>query len=99
MTGPTLEGIGAQRPDDPRGWLVFEHLPPAIDNAECATQENDYTSQHWLHHIRERPATDAERLLLQHLGYVLPAELTTVVTYLTPTVRNRSWPQLEGQNP
>lgn len=43
-----------------------------------------------------RPATDTERLLLQHLlGYTLPAELFTAITFLTTGVRNRRFPQLE----
>lgn len=44
-----------------------------------------------------RPATAAERTLLTHLGYVLPAELFTAITYLSTGVRNRRWPQLETQ--
>jgi hypothetical protein len=44
-----------------------------------------------------RAATDTERLLLQHLGYVLPDELTTHVAFLTRTLRCRTWPQLEEE--
>jgi hypothetical protein len=51
-----------------------------------------------------RPATPTERLLLQHLGYLLPtddtgdpAPLYTVVGYVTDTLRCRTWPQLENQ--
>jgi hypothetical protein len=51
-----------------------------------------------------RPATPTERLLLQHLGYALPtddagdpAPLYTVVSYVTETLRCRTWPQLENQ--
>lgn len=44
-----------------------------------------------------RPATDTERTLLAHLGYTLPDELFTAVTFLTTGVRNRRWPQLEIQ--
>jgi hypothetical protein len=96
MTGP-LEGIGAHRPRDIRGWLAFDPLPDGIQRAEDATLAADHTAQHWLHHVRHRPATDTERALLAHLGYVVPAELETRVEYLTATVRNRRWPQLETQ--
>lgn len=44
-----------------------------------------------------RPATTAERTLLTHLGYSLPDELFTAITYLSTGVRNRRWPQLETQ--
>jgi len=42
-----------------------------------------------------RDATDAEYQLLEHLGYEdLPALLYTTVSYRSPGVRHRSWPQL-----
>lgn len=41
-----------------------------------------------------RPATLTERILLQHLGFDLPAELFTAVSFPTHGVRNRRWPQL-----
>jgi hypothetical protein len=44
-----------------------------------------------------RPATQTERTLLAHLGYELPDELFTAVTFLTTGVRNRRFPQLETQ--
>jgi hypothetical protein len=51
-----------------------------------------------------RPATDTERVLLEHLGYTLPtddagdpAPLYTVVTYPMSDLRCRRWPQLESQ--
>lgn len=49
--------------------------------------------------VFDRPATDTERMLLAHLGYELPDDLTTRVT-LFAAVRNRRWPQLmEEQEP
>lgn len=42
-----------------------------------------------------RPATPTERILLEHLGYELPDELFTAVSFPTYGVRNRRWPQLE----
>lgn len=89
------ETIGPHRPGDPRGWLVFEWLPDDLQLAEDSTLENDYSSQHWLRRVRNRPATATERLLLEHLGHALPAELTTRVEYFSPTFRNRRWPALE----
>jgi hypothetical protein len=93
--------IGAQRPNDRRGWLMFDALPDDLQNAEDSTQAADRQR------VRDhelatwnfvRPATATERRLLTHLGYTLPAtELKTHVVWLTPGVRNRSWPQLQNQ--
>lgn len=103
------DGIGAQYPQpDPRGWLVFESLPADLQRAEDSTLFADYgradgcgvqllfdrDARCWYF---ERPATDAERTLLAHLGYQLPDELTTRVSYATETLRRRTWPQLESQ--
>jgi hypothetical protein len=106
-----VPGVGPQYPQpDPRGWLVFEHLPDELQRAEDATQNADYgradglvagVRLQWDREARvwyfERPATDAERTLLQHLGYTLPSTLTTRVDYATETLRCRTWPQLETQ--
>ncbi|OBB46769.1 hypothetical protein [Mycobacterium sp. 852002-51961_SCH5331710] len=46
---------------------------------------------------RPRPATATERALLAHLGYELPDELFTAVSFPTYGVRRRRWPQLETQ--
>lgn len=43
--------------------------------------------------VFDRPATNTERMLLEHLGYELPDDLVTRVTFFGP-VRNRRWPQL-----
>lgn len=105
MTGQ----IGAQYPQpDPRGWLVFHGLPDDLQRAEDSTQAADYRradgrgvrlafdrdARIWYF---ERDATDAERTLLQHLGYTLPEVLTTRVDYASETLRRRTWPQLETQ--
>jgi hypothetical protein len=105
--------IGPQRIGDRRGWLVFEYLPDDLQRAEDATQAADYERrgsattqrQHEYDPARgqtvwyfTRPATPAERTLLEHLGYTLPAELTTRVEFLTETLRQRRWPQLETTN-
>lgn len=108
MTAP-IPGVGPQleraaEGTDPRGWLVFESLPGVLQRAEDSTLAADRerwpASPRLFKRIRfgfERPATDTERQLLQHLGYVLPDELTTRVKWVTPGCRNRRWPQLETQ--
>jgi hypothetical protein len=45
----------------------------------------------------ERPATDTERALLSHLGYTLPDDLVTHVSWPSQSCRRRVWPQLENQ--
>jgi len=50
-----------------------------------------------------RPATNAEHTLLRELGYrpetVEPRRLVTVVSFPSPGVRSRRWPQLESAAP
>jgi hypothetical protein len=106
------DGVGPQRADDRRGWLVFEHLPDELQRAEDATQAADFDRRTWHHpgwirefdHLRGisvrcfyRPATPAERTLLAHLGHTLPTNLDTRVEYLSETLRQRRWPALESQ--
>lgn len=97
MTGTE---IGAHRSNDPRGWLVFESLPDALQAAEDSTQANDHHTM-WLAEtpIRTRPSTTAERQLLAHLGYTVTDDLLTRVEWLSNGVRNRRWLALEGQHP
>lgn len=101
--------IGPQVIDTWRGWLVFEYLPDDLQRAEDSTQEHDFQwawkNQHWDNESQswyaQRDATDAEITLLQHLGYAPPAEgdenypLQTRVSYVTQTLRRRTWPALE----
>ena len=98
--------IGAQFDQpDVRGWLTFKHLPAHIQRREDATAAADHARGYPRGDYEQpapvftRPATRAERILLQHLGYALPDELTTRVEWITPRVRNRRWPQLEGSTP
>lgn len=101
MTQPTTDAIGNQLAQpDPRGWLVFDHLPSDLQNAEDGRQYADIEKAHELHWASwSRNATDAERVLLAHLGYTLPPTLFTRVTMLTNNVRRRTWPALELQTP
>ena len=97
----TIEGVGPQLAraalgTDPRGRLVFEDLPSALQNAEDSTQAADKERTNPRGRVFERPATDTERALLDHLGYAVPDVLVTVVKWLTPGCRHRSWPQLEA---
>lgn len=80
----TIESIGPQLDraaagTDPRGWLVFAWLPSDLQRLEDQRAFADYDE----HRPRgfDREATPTERLLLTHLGYVLPDELLTVVRY------------------
>jgi hypothetical protein len=93
--GPQLER--AAQGSDPRGVLVFHWLPDDLQNAEDSTAAADRERSNFQAHGFERPATDAERTLLESLGYVLPAELKTFVRHHSRGVRYRGWPQLQDQ--
>jgi hypothetical protein len=98
MTAPDLSGVVQMGPRDieVRGWLALIGLPDAIQRAEDSTAECDRRA------IKprgyDRPATSTERILLTHLGYELPDDLTTHVSYPS-SIRHRSWPQLETPAP
>jgi hypothetical protein len=108
VTTPTLP---PQLPDDPRGWLTFEApLPDDLQCAEDSTQHHDFygtdfrfqsgydeAADAWVDYF-ERPATETERTLLDLLGYTLPDELTTRVSFPSPLVRRRRWLALETEN-
>jgi hypothetical protein len=107
MTTPDLNEIGEHRPDKYRGWLVFSHLPPDLQDAEDSTQAADHdrfaaVARRYpalTRTVLARPATPAERALLEHLGLELPDKLATHVSYPSPGIRHRSWPQLEIVDP
>jgi hypothetical protein len=100
--------LPSQQPQpDPRGWLAFTApLPDDLQRAEDSTQHHDYVGPHtlksktdettgaWVDYF-ERPATDTERALLIALGYSLPDELVTTVSFPSALVRRRRWLQLE----
>ena len=89
------EPIGPQRPNDPRGWLRFQSLPADLQRHEDSRQEADQRLYRDGERSRfQRPATDTERTLLEHLGYRCPPDLHTTVIWLSPGVRRREWPQL-----
>jgi len=96
---PDNEIIGEQHPQpDPRGWLVFRHLPDALQRAEDSRQNADHAFLEDTGCTRwTRLATDTERLLLDHLGFEVPDRLMTRVEYRSAGVRNRRFPALENQ--
>lgn len=99
----TTPDIGAQHQRaadglDERGELVFQWLPPALDDAENSTAAADYDRWRLKPRVFQRPATPAEITLLTHLGHTMPVEpLMTEVRYPTRGVRHRRWPALEAQ--
>ena len=97
-----IPGVGAQllraqQGIDPRGWLVFETLPDELARAEDSRNFADHDRRILKPRGFTRPATSTERALLSHLGYQLPDELLTVVTFKSRSVRHRAWPTLEDQ--
>lgn len=96
------ETIGAQRPDDPRGWLVFEGLPNDMQRAEDSALAADHariTEDTLVPTTFDRPATPTEKTLLAHLGFDIPPGLITRVRWLSYGVRTRRWPDLEQETP
>lgn len=93
ITTPPMPGL---RTGDPRGWLTFKHpLPEPFQSREDSTLAWDSQMR-----SRKRPATETERdLLRDHLGFEIPKDLHTVVTFITGSLRNRTWPQLVEQLP
>ena len=96
-----VEGVGPQHDrasagTDPRGILVFYWLPDDLQRAEDSTQAAD--RERTMGFPFEREATPTERILLQHLGYQLPEQLVTAVSYPSSWVRCRRWPALEEGN-
>lgn len=85
MSGVCPACSGPQTPDHPAGVLAIRHTNDCtIRDAEDATAANDARFEQ-----RQRPATTAERTLLDALGYLVPAEVTTEITPITGGVRNR----------
>ena len=96
--------IPAQQPraidgTDPRGALTFvEPLPPALEDAENATQNADFTRRLIAPRGFTRAATDVEKQLLAAIGYVdIPDDLVTVVSFPSKAIRRRTWPTIENQ--
>lgn len=72
-------------------WRTVRMVVPGI-----RTEGVDATPE--LVRVFDRAATETERMLLEHLSYELPDELTTRVTFIGPA-HNRRWPQLESETP
>lgn len=92
MTTFTIEGIGDRISDRFRGWLVFTSLPTDLQHAEdsCHAADLSVDRRCW-----ERPATDAEKFLLAHLGFTVPDDLITHVDRVTGGIVRRRWLTLE----
>jgi hypothetical protein len=100
--------LPSQIPGDPRGWLTFSApLPDDLQRAEDSTQHHDFygtgfrfhsgydeDADAWVDYF-ERPATDTEKALLGLLGYTVPDDLSTRVSFPSTLVRRRRWPALE----
>lgn len=97
MTAPDLSQIEQMSQPDIRGWLCINNLPNELQHLEDGRAAADLDMRK---RTFERPATDTERLLLDHLGYgPIPDDLTTTVHYFTTSVRQRRWPALEPEEP
>ena len=91
-----LTGIGEHRPDNRRGFLVFTHLPDAVQRAEDSRAYADLEARSWRASvICAHASSPAERALLSYVqGREVPGDLQTVVHWLFNGVRNRSWPSI-----
>lgn len=84
--------------DDLRGWITFRYLPDELQRQIDQTQAHDWEARSWRPSVhRDRPATEAEKLLLEHLGFVVPANLTARVRYISGSVRRVDFPALVDQ--
>jgi hypothetical protein len=81
-------------------------LPDDLQRGEDSTQHHDFYggfqwSWEWDDTVGAfvsfftRPASDTEKALLAALGYTIPDDLTTRVSFPSPLVRRRRWPALE----
>lgn len=101
MTTPIPECpscAGPQMVDHPGGQLEFDHDPLMCalrvfeDQTKAADREraDDFYLAAFV-----RASTPTELVLLAAIGYTVPAGgLDCTVSYLTPGVRNRTWPDL-----
>jgi hypothetical protein len=82
----------------PDGRLAIKHdIRCSLSAAEDATAAVDQDRAMGRPSIR--PATAAERVLLRAIGMPVDQEepLDTVVEFVAPGVRRRTWPKLEGR--
>jgi hypothetical protein len=97
----TIPGVGPQHTraaegTDARGWLVFSWLPTDLQDAEDSRQAADFADPRKPRTF-QRPASDTERQLLAHLGFDVPAQLNTTISWPSRSVRRRRWIALENQ--
>ena len=99
MTAPDLSNVQQMPQPDPRGLLAMNNLPAELQRLEDGTAMADRERSRTRNprgHTRE--ATETERVLLAHLGFELPEQLTTKITWPSRSIRRRTWPQLEGES-
>ena len=98
MTAPDMSNAQQMEQPDIRGLLCINGLPPEYQLAEDGTADADRTYARTKGpRPHERAATEVERILLAWLGFTLPEQLTTKVTWPSRSVRRREWPQLETE--
>jgi hypothetical protein len=95
MTAPDLSAVEQLPQPDVRGILALRNLPDSIQRAEDSTADADRA-------VRkprgfQRPSTPVERQLLTYLGFRVPEDLVTEVSWPSTSVRRRRWPTLESQ--
>ena len=99
MTSPDMSGVQQMPQPDVRGLLALNGLPSEYQLAEDATADADRArARNRNPRGHEREATEVERILLSWLGFALPEQLTTKITWPSRSVRRRQWPQLEGES-
>lgn len=98
LTDVDLSGAVWYGWSDVRGWITFSGLPNELQRQLDQTQADDYQRRHWRPSVaRVRPSTPAEKLLLAHLGFSVPTNLTTTVRYPSGGIRRLEFPALDAQ--
>ena len=83
---------GEQMANHPAGALVFQHTSTcSLGIAEDSTQIADSDRARVLGPMFTRPATEAERTLLSAWPTPVPAVLWCRVTYVTASIRRRTF--------
>jgi hypothetical protein len=93
-----LSGVEHLGFDDLRGWITFRNLPDELQRQLDQTQADDWERRSWRpSQYRTRPASVAEKILLTHLGFVVPSNLETRVRYVSAGIRLIEFPALTDQ--
>jgi hypothetical protein len=85
-----------QRAEDATHEADLRYVPPdLLAVAECSYGYPD-NLRDYRQRCFDRPATDAERTLLAHLGFDVPDTLRTHCDRITASIVRRRWPDLEA---